>query len=785
MKSKIRFTLIYILIAYNINASNIKGIVIDNQNKKALQFCTIQLLKLNNKDSTFITGTITDEKGKFVFKNIKVGNYLIKISFVSFQDTIIPILVKEDATYNIGAITLKNNMIELKTVTIKPEENYYKQTINKIIAIPGKQIIKNSFDGTDVLKSINGLNINEISKNIGIVGKKNIVILVNGIEKNDQAYDYLKSLNPEQIKRIEITRNPSVKYDTEVSAVVNIIVDIKNQNNCQIKPDVILGNPKSDSYLLGTAVQFNYSKKSFNFFAKPKISYDNIHILSYSARTLDNNQIILNPLSSTDKSTREGLDFGFDYFINENNTLNYTESHSSYIYKQNSINIQKIIKNDTINTHNKIFNKKTRKRIPSTYSLYYKHNFKNPDKILSGESYLYTYKENIENNLSLFFYNYPDTINLIYTTNTNQTINTNKYVMRFKIDYEQNIFDSIHLQTGYHSYIQNINNSYHGFEDYTYKEYRNAFYCNFIKKFKSFSIQTGLRLENSSININNQNNNTVYTKILPKISIFKELNSKNSVKFYYSKNFNRPSITQINPYKIYIDNNTYEQGNIYLKPEIEDNFKLSYNLKANHNISLSPTVYFSNTNKVISQIFIPDTNKLCLTFDNIASNKKYGSELQIKLKFSFLVLQPYINIFYEQYKYDKNKTSNISYNASINSYIILPKNYFIYSQVKYYGWKLIPQGKEKYVPLIIFAISKNIKSKNLSLMLFAINPKFIFDYVYETKINVDNYMINQKIYNNQSFIGFEIKYNFIRGKIKKLNRKIDKEKEAKTNNLFF
>ena len=61
----------------NIHAQreSISGRVIDKENKEALSKATLQLYKIGNKkDTTFVGGTLSNERGAFSFSNVSAGS---------------------------------------------------------------------------------------------------------------------------------------------------------------------------------------------------------------------------------------------------------------------------------------------------------------------------------------------------------------------------------------------------------------------------------------------------------------------------------------------------------------------------------------------------------------------------------------------------------------------------------------------------------------------------------------------------------------------------------------
>ena len=60
----------------------LSGIVKDKKDKSALPFVNIVLK--TEKDSAFVTGTVTDDEGRFTLAGIKPNNYFLEISYIGY-----------------------------------------------------------------------------------------------------------------------------------------------------------------------------------------------------------------------------------------------------------------------------------------------------------------------------------------------------------------------------------------------------------------------------------------------------------------------------------------------------------------------------------------------------------------------------------------------------------------------------------------------------------------------------------------------------------------------------
>lgn len=93
----------------------ISGAIVDRDTKEPMMQTTIQLL---NSDSTYVTGTLTDENGLFHLNAPKNGKYLLKISSVGYQTNIKHIVIQEDKDLAMGKIILGADAIMLKGATV-------------------------------------------------------------------------------------------------------------------------------------------------------------------------------------------------------------------------------------------------------------------------------------------------------------------------------------------------------------------------------------------------------------------------------------------------------------------------------------------------------------------------------------------------------------------------------------------------------------------------------------------------------------------------------------------
>ena len=109
---------LFCLATVNTHAAVINGVLVDSQDTTELIEATVRLL-MANKDSTLVKGTTTDMNGVFNIKGVKAGKYLLRFSYLGYNDLIKHVTVGEDGRdVNIGVVELDPNTIMLKEAVV-------------------------------------------------------------------------------------------------------------------------------------------------------------------------------------------------------------------------------------------------------------------------------------------------------------------------------------------------------------------------------------------------------------------------------------------------------------------------------------------------------------------------------------------------------------------------------------------------------------------------------------------------------------------------------------------
>ena len=110
-------TLLLTLLAITVQAQThlITGAVTDKNSKEGVEQATVQLLRT---DSSYVCGTLSDEKGVFSLNAPEDGKYLLRITSVGYKTAVKRIEMSEGKDLAMGKITLASESITLKAATV-------------------------------------------------------------------------------------------------------------------------------------------------------------------------------------------------------------------------------------------------------------------------------------------------------------------------------------------------------------------------------------------------------------------------------------------------------------------------------------------------------------------------------------------------------------------------------------------------------------------------------------------------------------------------------------------
>ena len=237
-----------ITMAVSVNAQTISGKLVDEQNQP-LAYANIVLLSL--PDSTFVSGTISDEMGGFRLSKDEKGK-LVRISSVGY------VTLYKEVLEELGTIRMNPDTKLLGEVVVKANLPIIRAKGDAMVTTVTGTLLEKAGNANDLLDKIP--NVSAEGGNVNVFGSGKAEIYINGRKMRNTSE--LEQLSSDNIKSVEVVHTPGARYDAEVKAVVRIITK-KPQGEGFGFNNIISTNYKWD-WSFNEQFDFNYRKGGFD-----------------------------------------------------------------------------------------------------------------------------------------------------------------------------------------------------------------------------------------------------------------------------------------------------------------------------------------------------------------------------------------------------------------------------------------------------------------------------------------------------------------------------------------
>ena len=199
------------------------GKVLDAQTNQPVEYASVQVLWFS-KDS-LLGGTLVKENGDFSVDGLpSFGQVRVKIKFIGYKDHLqkVYIVPPDKVDQDLGDIKLSTDDKLLNEVEVTAEKSAVVLSIDKRTYNVDKDLSVKGGTGVDVMKNIPGLTV-DADGNVQL-RNQSPTIFVDGRPTTLT----LQQIPADQIDRVEIITNPSVKYDASATGGILNVVMKKN-----------------------------------------------------------------------------------------------------------------------------------------------------------------------------------------------------------------------------------------------------------------------------------------------------------------------------------------------------------------------------------------------------------------------------------------------------------------------------------------------------------------------------------------------------------------------------
>ncbi len=803
---RIKFSLIFSLFVCKVSmlqaqtsAVTLSGIIKGKADKTTLPFVNIVLK--TEKDSVFVTGTVSNEEGRFTLTNIKSGSYVLQLSYTGFASKSQPVLIGSLSSYlDLGTIELQQDAKQLQEVVVSSKQDDLSNKMDKKTYSVAANISQSGGSVLQTLKNLPGVTTSQDGK-VELRGSDKVAILIDGKQTALTGFGSqtgLDNIPASAIERIEIINNPSAKYDANGNAgIINIIYKKNKQQGFNGKLGFTTGvgalwqkkanlpaiRPQYQTTpKMNPSLSLNYRKNKVNAFLQADWLYtETLNKNEFVTRTFDNGTII-HQQTKRNRNT---------HFVTTKAGIDWSISNQDMLTVSGLFGLEKIIDRGDQPFFNEDFSKRDRLwqfvedelKTTAVASIAYQHKFKQAGHLLNI-GFNYTFHREDEK------YNFVNTL-ATYTGLDSFKLLSDEHVADFNIDYVKplkygrieggikfryrDIPTNMQFKPGLNSPLD-INAGGAA----TYTEIIPAVYGSYVYESKKIEAEIGLRVEYVDLQYKvNPNHNTYksdgynYTQPFPNVRLAYKINDQNKISLFYNRRVDRPNEVDIRIFPKYDDAEIIKVGNPALRPQFTNSYELGYktNLKKGY---FYAALYHRSTEGTITRIAtqVPPSTLIYTVFQNAGHSNNTGIEMVLQQDFSKVfsfntnvnIYRNVIDAFTVQNKYPlvstytAGKEQFTSGNIKLNGIFHLPKKTDIQITSIYLAPDIIPQGKIDTRFSVDMGIKRQIQKSKGELFF---NASDIFNTLrIKKEINGNGFkLISTDYYETQVFrLGYSYKF---------------------------
>ena len=607
----------FLLCSVALGAETIKGSVMDTKGTP-MPFVTISVL---DKDSSLITGAITDEQGKYSIESPSlVGRagegFLIQASYIGYH-----------TAFGGPDFVLREETERLAEVEVKAKKPLIERQMDKLVVNVSASPLSAGSNGNDILRRSPGVRIDK-DGNITVNGK-GVEIWIDGKPSylsGQQLKAMLDGTDGNTIEKIEIISNPSAKYDASGQGG---IINIKTKRNMMKGLNGMLSAGYGGMYFGDVKRWLNNEMVSLNLNYRGEKTYTFGQLTQvYAQNDVDFETRRTVPEIGSKQAIENysysgyNLDFqyymmklGNDWYIDSVNTFGFILQVPYMRMRQDIIDDRNIgyTVNGTDTTFSKTATNTATQAPQHTANLNFTH----------------TFNEALERELTVNVdYNRYSTrsANLqktdFGTRSLNLDINTRQAadIYSAKLDFQTKFWQTGMIETGVKYALSSTDNRMttdstinnvkqpQTISNFLYQEHVAAAYISVGKQFgEHWSAKLGLRGEYTFSHGNwtsaDSVTNKSYFDPFPTAYVgytsspLGKLQQPIAVSASYTRRIKRPNYWMLNPFRTYVDAYSYQEGNTNLSPEFNNDVELHFSWTQYFNLTFN----FAHTQGMFSQ----------------------------------------------------------------------------------------------------------------------------------------------------------------------------------------
>ncbi len=232
------------------------------------------IIAMDPRDSTLLTHGVSNASGIFVIP-VERETVIARISHVGYKT-----VYKSCKTTRIGTIKMEPEIIRLQeTLVSAPRMQVAHDGTNYTIYSLGGTIMGNAGNALDLLRWAPGIMV-DASDAISVIGRSSTEVYIN--DRRITNRHELRALSSQDIKRIEVIRDPEAQYASTANAVIKLYTHSSIKNHLGASLTEVLDFKHKVSNATTLTIDGKYNKLSGNVSLGYSRNYSRSHNTQYT-----------------------------------------------------------------------------------------------------------------------------------------------------------------------------------------------------------------------------------------------------------------------------------------------------------------------------------------------------------------------------------------------------------------------------------------------------------------------------------------------------------------------
>ena len=201
-----------------------------------------------------ITGSVSNDKGKFKVDKLEVGELRVIVSFIGYTtDTLnLVTLSNENSSVNFGQISLSPSIVEIEGVEVQGMARTVSKKIDRQTYRASDFETASGGTAIDVLNKLPSVSVGP-DGTVLVRGTSDFMVYLNGKPTQMEASVLLGQISANSIENIDVITVPTARYDAQgKGGIINISTKKEGQEGLSVSANGLFGDApwghKTDKY---------------------------------------------------------------------------------------------------------------------------------------------------------------------------------------------------------------------------------------------------------------------------------------------------------------------------------------------------------------------------------------------------------------------------------------------------------------------------------------------------------------------------------------------------------